>query len=172
MNWEAIGAIGELAGAGAVVVSLLYLGVQIKRQNIESRFAAVHELVNETNIVFGSAAENKEVAEIWLKGIENFDSLDNVEKVRFLGDLSRTFRSTEGLLYLKLRGRPDPKVWKGMDQSTRDLCKCSGVKSFWSMRSHWYTDELNEYIAPYIAAETRDEAFLGSTKSPHDVCLW
>ena len=162
MNWDAIGAIGEIAGAGAVVVSLLYLGLQIKRQNIESRFAAVHELVNETNIFFGSAAENKEVAEIWLKGIENFDSLDKVEKVRFLGDLSRTFRSTEGLLYLKLRGRLDPTVWKGMDRSTRDLCICPGVKSFWSMRSHWYTDELNEYIEPYIAAETADEAFLGS----------
>ena len=32
MNWEAIGAIGELLGALAVVVSLLYLAVQI-RQN-------------------------------------------------------------------------------------------------------------------------------------------
>lgn len=35
MNWEAIGAIGELIGAGAVVVTLLYLVKQIK-QNTES----------------------------------------------------------------------------------------------------------------------------------------
>jgi heme/copper-type cytochrome/quinol oxidase subunit 1 len=35
MNWEAIGAIGELIGAVAVVVTLLYLVKQIK-QNTES----------------------------------------------------------------------------------------------------------------------------------------
>lgn len=119
MNWEAIGAVGELAGAAGVIISLLYLGVQIRRQGIENRFAAVHEYVNETNIFFGAVAENKEVAEIWVKGVENFDSLDLVEKSRFLADVSRTFRSTEGLLYLFLRGRLDSAIWKGIDQSTR-----------------------------------------------------
>jgi hypothetical protein len=34
MNWDAIGAIGEVLGAIAVVVTLIYLGVQI-RQNTE-----------------------------------------------------------------------------------------------------------------------------------------
>jgi hypothetical protein len=30
MNWDAIGAIGELVGASAVVVTLVYLAVQVK----------------------------------------------------------------------------------------------------------------------------------------------
>ena len=38
MNWEAIGAIGELIGAMAVVVTLLYLVKQVK-QNTESTMA-------------------------------------------------------------------------------------------------------------------------------------
>ena len=79
MNWEAVGAIGELAGALGVIVSLLYLAVQIKRQNVASRFAAVHEVVDQTNAFFGAAARNKEIAAIWVKGIENFGALDQVE---------------------------------------------------------------------------------------------
>ena len=35
MNWEAVGAIGEVSGAGAVVVTLFYLARQI-RQNSDS----------------------------------------------------------------------------------------------------------------------------------------
>jgi hypothetical protein len=35
MNWDAIGAIGEIAGAVAVFGSLVYLAIQIKGQNIE-----------------------------------------------------------------------------------------------------------------------------------------
>ncbi len=44
MNWEAIGAVGEIFGALAVVVSLVYLATQIRSQNRESRIAASHEI--------------------------------------------------------------------------------------------------------------------------------
>lgn len=33
MNWDAIGTIGEIIGATAVVVSLVYLATQIRVQN-------------------------------------------------------------------------------------------------------------------------------------------
>ena len=45
MNWEAIGAIGEIIGAAAVVVSLIYLATQIRTQNNEARLAATHEIL-------------------------------------------------------------------------------------------------------------------------------
>lgn len=45
MNWDAIGAIGEIIGATAVVVSLFYLATQIRVQNRESRIASIHQVV-------------------------------------------------------------------------------------------------------------------------------
>ena len=33
MNWEAIGAIGEVIGAAAVVITLVYLAIQIRQSN-------------------------------------------------------------------------------------------------------------------------------------------
>ena len=33
MNWEAIGAVGELAGSSAVLIILIYLAVQIRRKH-------------------------------------------------------------------------------------------------------------------------------------------
>jgi len=40
MNWEAIGAVGELLGAAAVFLSLLYLAVQIKANTKSSETAS------------------------------------------------------------------------------------------------------------------------------------
>ncbi len=34
MNWEAIGAIGEMAGAVAVVLTLIYLSVQVRQNSL------------------------------------------------------------------------------------------------------------------------------------------
>lgn len=44
MNWDAIGAIGELVGAVAVVATLGYLAIQIRLQNKEARLAANQDL--------------------------------------------------------------------------------------------------------------------------------
>lgn len=33
MNWDALGAVGELVGAGAVVITLAYLAIQIRHSN-------------------------------------------------------------------------------------------------------------------------------------------
>ena len=47
MNWEAIGAVGEVAGAAGVIASLIYLAVQI-RQNTRSVEAATYQSVAES----------------------------------------------------------------------------------------------------------------------------
>ena len=68
MNWEALGAIGEIVGAVAVVLTLGYLAVQI-RQNTRSVRASTHHSVGrsarEAEIVF---AESETVAHIFHTG--------------------------------------------------------------------------------------------------------
>jgi hypothetical protein len=72
MNWEAIGAIGEIVGAVAVVATLFYLAVQV-RQN--SRFVErSNEYANATSMyqsqsmyvqVFSQLAQDAELAAIY-----------------------------------------------------------------------------------------------------------
>ena len=54
MNWDAIAAVGELLGASAVLVTLIYLAVQI-RQNTSAVATATYESTmtgfNDINIV-------------------------------------------------------------------------------------------------------------------------
>ena len=46
MNWEAIGAIGEVAGAVAVFASLVYLALQIRQNTRAIRGSAEREMVS------------------------------------------------------------------------------------------------------------------------------
>ena len=49
MNWEAAGAVGEIVGAVAVLITLVYLAAQIKQSNDLARFSASKELMNQFN---------------------------------------------------------------------------------------------------------------------------
>ena len=46
MNWDAIGAVGEISGAIAVVVTLIYLTVQIKQNSQQIRLASSQVATN------------------------------------------------------------------------------------------------------------------------------
>ncbi len=49
MIWDAIGAVGEIVGAAGVIISLIYLAVQIKNQNIQSQLTAENEMTSQWN---------------------------------------------------------------------------------------------------------------------------
>lgn len=49
MNWDAIGAIGELAGAATVVISVLYLALQVRQTNRKSATDSGTEVLAEMN---------------------------------------------------------------------------------------------------------------------------
>ena len=62
MNWEALGAIGEIAGAIGVIATLVYLATQI-RQNTAAMRGATHQTqVDSQAGVNQSVATNEKLA--------------------------------------------------------------------------------------------------------------
>ncbi len=83
MNWDAIGAIGEVVGGVAVIATLLYLAVQI-RQNARSVRNAASLSVNEGLAEINRRVSNDpEFADLWLRGRKDYRGLTDVERMRF-----------------------------------------------------------------------------------------
>ena len=82
MNWDAIGALGELVGATAVVFSLIYLSVQIRHSSNTSQDSATRDIFIAITAHLGVMSEphNKDVL---LKGLLDFDGLEPSEKMTF-----------------------------------------------------------------------------------------
>ena len=51
MNWDAIGAIGELVGALAVVLTLAYLALEVRRSRLIAESSAVDNLATGMNYI-------------------------------------------------------------------------------------------------------------------------
>ncbi|MDA1369631.1 MAG: hypothetical protein O2971_02570 [Proteobacteria bacterium] len=83
MNWDAIGAIGEIVGALAVFLTLAYLAIQIRQNTRAVQAAANDSSVSNANAARQSMYENEQLAEIFLRASADPDSLDDVERLRF-----------------------------------------------------------------------------------------
>jgi len=83
MNWDAISAVGEILGASAVLITLIYLAIQIK-QNTAAVATSTYESVmsgfNDVNVI---VASNSELASVLDRGCQNPGSLNAAEIVQF-----------------------------------------------------------------------------------------
>ena len=77
MNWDAIGAIGEIGeiiGAFAVVVSLVYLALQIKTQNTQAKLTALHEMSREQRVASEILA-TENLSDIFVRANKDYSSI-------------------------------------------------------------------------------------------------
>ena len=79
MNWEAISAIGQLVGALAVVISLIYLAREVRSNARATRHAAMRSTLDNFNRLAQQLTEHSDLAELYYRGVDDFESLEGVE---------------------------------------------------------------------------------------------
>jgi len=151
MNWDAIGAVGEAVGAAGVIISLLYLAVQIRGDARAKRIATTHEQSVASREVLLSIADNPGLADLFLRGLNDFTSLNGAELPRFSALLSHMCRMWEDQFFQWSEGHFDLRVWRGIEASLDDMFAFPGLQAWWKTRSHWYGEPFHSLIEKKIA---------------------
>ena len=98
MNWESIGAIGEVVGAVAVIATIGYLALQTRQANRLARAGAVLKLQSEMREHRGAVAFDDELARIILKVEENVgEELSDLDVFRLRVRLQSTLSLIESV---------------------------------------------------------------------------
>jgi hypothetical protein len=145
VNWDAIGAIGEIIGAFAVVVSLVYLAVQIRAQNSQAKLAAIHEMSKQhrdTTAIF--ATEN--ISDVFVRANKDYNSLSEAETVQLVVLVTNFFRAWENAFVEHRDGSLDENVWEAL---SRDYTEPMGAPSFryiWSLRKQNYDPDFQKHV--------------------------
>ena len=83
MNWDAIGALGEVIGAIAVFITLVYLTFQIRLNTKSVKAAAVQAAMTSASSTYAALAYDAEMSRIYWEGLSDFKSLPRDERRRF-----------------------------------------------------------------------------------------
>src|SRR5262249_141336 len=146
MSLNDLANIGQVIGAIAVVISLIYVAFQI-RQNTNAVRSATAQTVHEHFAKwYHLVAADDELAQIVPKGLRDYASLSEKERVRlvptfmaFLSYPQKAFRKwREGL-----RAQP---LGRGWELVIMNLVCAPGGKAFWKERAYMFGDEFRRYI--------------------------
>lgn len=155
MTWESAAALAEIVGAVAVVISLVYLAVQVRMnsnqiaQNSEHIEATIYHSTNEsfTNW-FSLIAQDSETAEIWGKVLSNAE-LGEVEKIRAHALLTTLFLSYEANYQQERLGIVNRKSLEM--PALKAIVSAPTVASWWEQQGpRIFTSEFRDAMAQVI----------------------
>ena len=72
MNWEAIGAIGEVVGATAVFVSLLYLALQIRNSRRSDQIVAAAGAASAVQYWIAQIVRDEALYDLYRRGMTEY----------------------------------------------------------------------------------------------------
>jgi hypothetical protein len=145
MNWEAVGAISEAVGVSAVVVSLVYLAIQVREQSRETRIASSYELTSafRETISWLTDPQNAEVA---LAASSDIEQLTDAQRLQFNTFCIQYFRVWEQAHYQYSEGRLDESTWQSILSQFRDVVSVDAFRTVWAMRKHVFRAEFSEFV--------------------------
>ena len=146
VNWEAISAIGQIVGAFAVVISLIYVASEVRRNTRATQLAAMRSMHDAFNRWIQQLTERPDVRELYYRGIHDFDSLKGADLVGFSTLMNQLFRTVEEMYYLQAAGHLEKGVWHGWEAAHRDFNAYPGVQAWWRLRSHWFSEEFVKFV--------------------------
>lgn len=146
MNWDAIGAIGELIGAVAVIATLIYLAQQIKDSARAARSAAVTDATNAIQALYQELGTNTQSSERFLKGLTDYDSMTGSEQFQWLMLMHSWFIGFQRSFFLSQEGTLDVGLRDSIGTAIVAVNHMPGVKQYWRQRRSFFQTEFVDWV--------------------------
>jgi len=146
VNWEAIGAIGEILGALAVIATLGYLGYQTQQNTRAARSDArqrILDKMSEAQVNFLGAEENREVLS---RGLTDPESLTDAEYLMFLHWLQVFGNNLFNALRLREEGVLDEEAFQYISNAFVGCCKTAGGAYWWRESYDLFPALMRNYV--------------------------
>ena len=131
MNWEAIGAIGELMGATAVVVTLLYLVKQIKQNTQSTEAVGLQTWQSNSTAHWLALAGNRELGQAVATCVYDSRDLSDDTWTQVGAFWLNNFRQFQTTFVMHERDVVDDELFVVEMRMAAQNLKISGVRQWW-----------------------------------------
>lgn len=153
MNWQAVSALSEIISAIAVIVTLIYLAIQIRESAKASRSTAVTDATSAVQAWYQELGSNPEAAKLFLKGMSQPDALSNEDQFQFLMLVHSVFLGFQRSYFLSQAGTLDVALRDSIGTAMRSVNHLPGMRMYWRQRKAYFQPEFVAWAEELLAGE-------------------
>jgi len=123
-------------------------------------------LTRERNEYSSNLVDNGEFAEIWIEEINDYQGLNDVERVRASSHLSRMVCVMESLHEHRQANQLKGESWEAYDRYIKEIFLYPGAQQWSETRSLFFAESFQAYVDQYIGVSQTESPnlYLESTR--------
>ena len=158
MTLNELGSLGEFISGLAVVVTLIYLALQIRHNTRAVRSSMHQDMVGSTARIAQSVSDSPDVGRIVLKADEDYDNLTKEEFIRFEAYAERVFGNFESVFYSYRNSMIEQDLWESWEASYLADISRNAMRRFWHedrpMHLRDYMDFIDQFYRKNPASDS------------------
>ena len=150
MNWSAMSAVADLLASVGVIISLIYVAVQLKQN---SKVAGASNYQQNMELISGASAlisGSSELTDIYNRGCKNYYELNENELTRFHMMMSNFVLPIQMNIHMKNRGLMEDQLYLGQIDSFLNLFHNPGIRDWWNISKKWFHQDFVRQIDMHV----------------------
>ena len=146
MNLKNAASWSEIISALAIIISLIYVGIQVTDNTVATRTATATQANIQLIDFYKHLSESQEVVDIWYAGVREPESLTEQEFLRFTFLLHSVMLQFQNNFYLAQEGTLEKKILNTITLNMTLIKGTLGFEKYWKLRKKLFFPEFNMYI--------------------------
>ena len=144
--------IAEIIGAVAIVVSLVYVGIQVNDSTRAVRSATANETSAAMSAWYMSVGADEQASRIFFDGMTNPDSLSPHELTQYIYMSHGLFLEYQAAYYLSREGTLDNQLQESLVNTIAGVREMPGFNLYWRQRRDLFEADFRNYVDELIAS--------------------
>lgn len=145
MTLETLALIANIIASLAVVISLVFIALQLRQNAHLTRMAAAQTTAQMLSENLGRAIEFADVAEL-LVTTENIDNWSRADRLRISNFLAISFRYHEVLFTHRRYGAFEEELWQASNARMKNQLKDPEIKQWFEDNSSYYSRSFVSHV--------------------------
>ena len=147
----------EIVGAVAIVVSLIYVGVQVDDSTRAMRSAAANDTASALSAWYAQLGTNAQASTVFLNAMTNPESLSREEMFQFVVQMHGLMMEYQAAYYLPQEGTLDEELQESITATLLGVRDMPGFAIYWQQRRGLFKPAYRDYVENLMATGTTNK---------------
>jgi hypothetical protein len=143
--------IAEVIGAFAIVISLIYVGVQVADSTRAVRSASANETSSAMSSWYLQVGNDPQSSKVYRRGIAAPETLSEDEVIQFIFLTHAVFIQYQTAYYLSQEGTLDIELQESITSAILGVREQPGFKLYWGQRNFLFKPDFRRYVDMLVA---------------------
>ena len=143
--------LAEIVGNVAIILSLVFVGLQISENTKEMRSVTAHNATVALQTWYVDIGTTEQAAKVFRQGMNAPSSLSKDEAIQFIMSIHSVMLAYQSNYFLGIEGTLDSDMNIAMSSALGDAVPTPGFRWYWEQRGRHFTGEFRLFVDQIMA---------------------